>query len=149
MPDKETWRRHCGIGQSRRTPGIRLSMTYAVGLAFLVGFVTWGATTTPGRPFSWAMYAGSSKGFLWIEDQGEHRWASLEDIRLAPDAYFLRSADLKRLLHDCRLPSLQGVLIGYHGTWKVHYEATKRRLSLEAVGPTEDLRALAGGLRRV
>ena len=78
-----------------------------IGLALvvvLVACVAWGATTRPGRPFSWTMYSGSSKAFLWTETDASPHVASYESLRLAPDSHYLSEADLRRLLAEAEAP---------------------------------------------
>src|SRR5437867_4008548 len=96
----------------------RTSMAKVLWTVALAAFVAWGATVKPGRPFSWTMYSGSSKAFLWIgEGKGRHV-ARYEELRLAPDNHYLSVADLQALVSGrSDLDSLQGFVIGSHGRW--------------------------------
>jgi len=118
----------------------------------LAAFVAWGATVKPGRPFSWTMYSGSSKAFLWIgEGKGRHV-ARYEELRLAPDNHYLSVADLQALVSGrSDLDSLQGFVIGSHGSWFVTNEAEPGRLAwrrLSELPANGDLLALSKALGR-
>lgn len=89
----------------------------------LTAFVVWGVTTAPGRPFSWTMYSGSSKAFLWIGEGQDVHVAAYEELCLAPDNHYLSVADLRRLVAERGRPpslhGLQGFVIGSRGGWIV------------------------------
>lgn len=93
-------------------------MIALLGTALLTLFVYWGATTSPRRSFSWGMYSGSTKGFLWIVTVDGPRVPSHEEVRLAPDGHFLTLPDLG-LLADRQPTPLRGLIIGAQGNWLV------------------------------
>jgi hypothetical protein len=119
----------------------------AVAVLVLAAAVIWGATATPGRPYSWTMYSGSSKAFLWLADQPVRSCATTDALRLTPDSHYLREADLRRLAADGELPAVDGLIIGSHGSWKVVCNADTG-LHTERLSRDEDLAELAAALRR-
>lgn len=91
-------------------------------LALLLAFVAWGATTDPSRLFSWAMYSGSAKGFLWTEVSGTPRTVSYDELGLSPESHYLPLPQLRQLITHRPPPvPLQGLLIGSAGNWLVTY----------------------------
>jgi hypothetical protein len=116
-------------------------------LVVLAASVVWGATSTPGRPFSWTMFSGSSKGFLWMRGDGGSHWADIDELHLAPDAHYLREADLRRLAED-GLPALDGLIVGSSGSWTVAHDGGGHALRAEPIAREEDLARLAATLRR-
>jgi hypothetical protein len=119
----------------------------AVAALVLTAAVIWGATVAPGRPFSWTMYSGSSKTFLWLSDQPARLWASTDALRLTPDSHYLLEADLRRLAADGELPAVDGLIVGSRGSWKVACDAD-RGLQTERISRDEDLAELVAALRR-
>jgi len=123
-----------------------------IGLALvvvLVACVAWGATTRPGRPFSWTMYSGSSKAFLWTETDASLHVASYESLRLAPDSHYLSEADLRRLLAEAEAPpGLHGLIIGSRTSWSVATGADPHCLASVALAEHAALPELAEALRR-
>jgi hypothetical protein len=67
-------------------------------LVLLLAFVWWGAKADPGRLFSWAMYSGSAKGFLWTEVSGTPRTIRYEELRLSPESHYLPLPQLRQLI---------------------------------------------------
>ncbi|HEY1971166.1 MAG TPA: hypothetical protein VGH89_24640 [Pseudonocardia sp.] len=124
-------------------------MAELVALLALAGFVTYGATISPRRRFSWAMYSGSTKALLWVTGADGPRPARLDELGLAPDNHFLTVPDLARVLAKTKFPlPLEGVIIGYTGDHAVRYDPTLRRLF---VTPTtgNSLENLSEVLRRL
>ena len=118
-------------------------------VAVLVAFVAWGATTRPGQPFSWTMYSGSSKAFLWPETDASSHLASYESLRLAPDSHYLREADLRRLLAEAEAPpGVHGLIIGSRTSWSVATEVDPHHLATVALAEHAALPELAEALRR-
>ena len=98
-------------------------MVEFISLVLLMLFVGWGARTSPNRSFSWGMYSGSTKGFLWTEAAGSPRVLNHDEIRLAPDSHFMSMPELRRLMSQGnRQISLHGLVIGSSGNWLVRYE---------------------------
>jgi hypothetical protein len=117
-------------------------------LAALAAFVVWGATISPHRRFSWAMYSGSTKAFLWITGEDGPRPARPEDLRLSPDNHLLTLPDLARILDDGPAPPLQGLIIGYTGNYFVRYDpARPHQLARARLPPGAELDRLADALR--
>ncbi|MFI6528427.1 hypothetical protein [Streptomyces uncialis] len=119
----------------------------AAGVVLLAAFVFWGARVSPNRPFSWAMYSGSSKGFLWSDD-GSVTVLPVHRLRIAPGGHFLTVPELRALLADgdFELP-LRGLIIGSDGGWEVRYEPAEHRLRLTRLPAGAELRLLADALR--
>jgi len=119
-------------------------------LLLLVLFVGWGALTRPTRPFSWGMYSGSTKFFLWTEGEGGPRIPTYAELRLAPDGHSLSLDELRRMIEQLppSLP-LKGLIIGSGGHWSVVYEPVQRRLVTERLAEGSELRHLAEALRRL
>ena len=119
-------------------------------LLALAAFVAWGATISPRRRFSWAMYSGSTKGFLWIIGENGPRPARPEDLRLSPDNHLLTLPDLARVLDDGGAPPLRGLIIGYTGNYVVRYDpARPHQLARATVPPGAELDRLVAALRGV
>jgi hypothetical protein len=108
--------------------------------------VVWGARARPGRPFSWTMFSGSSKAFLWLREQPP-RLASTDDLRLTPDSHYLLERDLQRLAEAGALPALDGLILGSRGSWTVACDG-EGGLRTELVDPDDELMHLASALRR-
>ena len=121
-------------------------MTELVALAVLAVFVVWGATIDPRRPFSWAMFSGSSKGFLWLRGDPVSRWASVDDLRLAPAAHYLRESDLRALV-DEGVPPLDGLIVGTRGSLTVTYDPAEGIVT-KTIDGDDVLLHLAAALRR-
>jgi hypothetical protein len=102
-----------------------------VTLLVLLGlFVLWGVRTSPHRRFSWGMYSGSSKGFLWTTtpadpDAAEARCRPVRhlELGLAPESHLLNLVELHRLL-AVTSPELgfDGLIIGSTGYWRIRYQ---------------------------
>ncbi|KIQ65563.1 hypothetical protein TR51_17140 [Kitasatospora griseola] len=120
----------------------------AAALTALVPFVVWGVRTSPHRLFSWGMYSGSSKGFVWIQHEGRIRPLAVEELRLAPGSHYLNVHELRHLLAraDPDTP-LNGLIIGSDGGWELHYDPAARRLRLARLPAGQQLRILAEALR--
>ncbi len=121
-------------------------MTEVVALVVLAVWVVWGATMAPGRRYSWSMFSGSSKAFLWLRDERAARWATMDELRLGPQAHYLRESDL-RLLAQEGLPALDGLVVGTRGSCTVSLDETEG-LVTEPLERDEALAALAAALRR-
>ena len=121
-------------------------MTELVALAVLVVAVVWGAAIAPGRRFSWAMYSGSSKAFLWLRGEPVARWAAMDDLGLVPEAHYLREVDLGVLAAES-LPALDGFIVGTRGSVSVTHDADAG-LVTEIIDGDEVLAHLATALRR-
>lgn len=119
-------------------------------LAVLLVFIWWGAKADPSRPFSWSMYSGSAKGFLWTEDSGNPRVLSYEELRLSPESHYLSLHQLRQLLAQRPPPlTLRGLLIGSQGNWLVAYNKGDPQGSMETSLPVgTELDHLASLLRR-
>jgi hypothetical protein len=117
-----------------------------VALAVVAGFVCWGAFAPPGRPFSWTMFSGSSKAFLWTRGE-PGRWMSTDDLGLTPDAHYLLEADLRRLADD-GLPPLEGLIVGSRGTRMVSCDGPGYPLVSEPLARDDGPARLAAALRR-
>ncbi|MGH8906737.1 MAG: hypothetical protein ACRD0K_09520 [Egibacteraceae bacterium] len=125
-------------------------MVAFIAAALLVLFVAWGATADPGRPFSWAMYSGSSKGFFWTDADGCPRVPGYDEMRLAPDSHYLSLSDLQGLTSGGSAPvpvPVEGLIIGSRGNWLVAYDG--QHLRATPVPDGEELDALAQALRRL
>ena len=116
----------------------------------LFGLVVWGATIVPGRAFSWAMFSGSSKPFLWTDVDGATRVPTFEELRLAPDSHYLVLADLHELVKEEGFPvPLHGLIIGTRGSWQVEVGDGDHGLTERPVQPGDELTLLADTLRRL
>jgi hypothetical protein len=116
-------------------------MIRIVALGLLLLFVVWGATRPPGRPFSWTMFSGSSKAFLWEPGERGPRFTGADELRLAPDAHYLSPAELDRLCAGSRVPiRVEGLVISSWGNWFVSNEGDPRHIR---VAPLQRDRALA------
>ena len=122
-------------------------MIRVVGFALFAAFVTWGVARVPGRPFSWTMFTGSSKPFLWVGDAGASRAAGTEELGLAPDAHYLLPGDLETLVDGNTVAPFEGLILGTRGSWSVAYSPSVG-LTKTTLPPDDDLRALAEALRR-
>ncbi len=122
-------------------------MIEAIAALVLTAAVIWGATATPGRPFTWTMYSGSSKAFLWRADQPGGPWASLDDLHLTPDSHYLLKDDLRHLAADGALPGVDGLIVGSRGSWKVTCDA-ESGLQTQRVSRDDDVTELATALRQ-
>ncbi|MFE6868586.1 hypothetical protein ACFVFS_18735 [Kitasatospora sp. NPDC057692] len=120
----------------------------AAALITLAVFVAWGARTSPHRLFSWGMYSGSSKGFLWIQHEGRLHPLDIERLHLAPGSHYLNIPELRRLLPHTNLDTpLSGLIIGSDGVWRLHYDPATRTLRLARLPAGQQLRILAEALR--
>jgi hypothetical protein len=119
-------------------------------LVLLLVFVGWGAKADAGRLFSWAMYSGSAKGFLWTEVSGTPRTLSYEELRLSPESHYLPLSQLRQLIAHRPPPvPLRGLLIGSQENWLVAYHEHDPQGRLEASLPAgTELEQLAALLRR-
>jgi hypothetical protein len=120
-------------------------MTAFIAFAVLAAWVAWGATIAPGRRFSWAMYSGSSKAFLWLREPVA-RWATMDELRLGPQAHYLRESDLRLIVQD-GLPALDGLIVGTRASASVAYDGAGG-LVTQPLERDEVLAALAAALRR-
>ena len=126
-----------------------MSVIRVVGFALFVAFVTWGVVRVPGRPFSWTMFTGSSKPFLWVGDARASRAGGTEELGLAPDAHYLLPGDLETLVRRDHGGPVRRAHSRYPGKLerglqplrRAHHDAPSAR-------PDDDLRALAEALRR-
>ncbi|MEW1659188.1 hypothetical protein [Streptomyces sp. NPDC093707] len=95
-------------------------------LVLLVLFVVWGVRTSPHRPFSWGMYSGSSKGFLWTRAETDGaRWRPVRhrELGLEPEGHLLNVPELHRLLGTTAPPvRFDGLITGSAGDWRIRYE---------------------------
>ncbi|MFJ4771246.1 hypothetical protein ACIP88_19410 [Streptomyces uncialis] len=106
-----------------------------------------GARISPNRPFSWAMYSGSSKGFLW-SGHDSVTVLPVHRLRIAPGGHFLTVPELRALLADGDFEQpLRGLIIGSDGGWEVRYEPAEHRLRLTRLTAGDELRVLADALR--
>lgn len=121
-------------------------MTELVAVVVLVAWVVWGATIAPGRRFSWAMYSGSSKAFLWLRGEPAAHWATMDELRLGPQAHYVRESDLRLLVRE-GLPALDGLIVGTRGSLTVAHDGGEG-LVTEPLERDEALAALAAALRR-
>jgi hypothetical protein len=125
-------------------------MVRAVIVALLAAFVVWGVRVPPGRPFSWAMYSGSSKHFLFIERDGQLRVPTFEQLRLAPDSHYLVLGDVQALAAEPSTPRpLTGLIVGTRGSWEVRLGDREAGLSAKQLPPGEELPRLAEALRQL
>lgn len=108
--------------------------------------VVWGAIARPGRPFSWTMFCGSSKAFLWLREYPSGRLALPDDLHLTPDSHYLLERDLQRLAEAGALPALDGMIVGSRGSWTVACDG-KGRLRTERIDSDDELVQLASALR--
>ncbi|MFG2140147.1 hypothetical protein [Streptomyces sp. NPDC048650] len=119
----------------------------------LACFVVWGTRTDPHRPFSWGMYSGSSKGFLWTRDGdegGPPRLVGHRELGLSPEAHFMNVPELHRLLTATRPPlSFEGLIIGSQGGWRVQYDGKSGVLKAARVPEGQELDRLVRSLRRL
>lgn len=120
-------------------------------LLALAASVAWGATISPRRMFSWAMYSGSTKPFLWITEDGATRLARPGDLRLSPENHLLTLPDLARVLDaDEPTPAIEGLIIGYTGNYAVRYDPSRpRQLARARLADGTELERLADALRRL
>ncbi|HEV7806171.1 MAG TPA: hypothetical protein VGO80_10145 [Solirubrobacteraceae bacterium] len=116
-------------------------------LVVLATAVVWGVMARPGRPFSWTMFSGSSKAFLWLCEQPPGRSATTDDLHLTPDSHYLLERDLQRLAEARSLPALDGLIVGSLGSWTVTCDG-EGGLRTEPVDPDDELVQLALALRR-
>lgn len=118
-------------------------------LVLLVGFILWGATTKPGRPFSWTMYSGSSKPFLWTASEAGWVLATPARLGLAPDTGYLTVADLQRFLAESTVPQrIEGFIIGSRGSFIVASGDDPRHLVASPLEQGTELALLVSRLRR-
>jgi hypothetical protein len=108
--------------------------------------VVWGAMARPGLPFSWTMFCGSSKAFLWLREQSSGRWALTDDLHVTPDSHYLLERDLQRLAEAGALPALDGMIVGSRGSWTVACDG-EGVLRTERMDPDDELVQLASALR--
>jgi hypothetical protein len=127
-----------------------VSIVEGAAVLVLVSCVGWGAWTHPHRPFSWGMYSESSKGYLWVEVDGEPRPISHTELRLAPGSHFLTLPTLRRFLADTD-PSipLRGLIIGSAGSYHVRYDPDRHRLGVTRLTPGTELETLGAALQRL
>lgn len=117
-------------------------------LLALAAFVAWGAMISPRRRFSWAMYSGSTKAFLWITGEEGPRPARPEDLRLSPENHLLTVPDLARVLDEGAAPALGGLIIGYTGNYVVRYDpARPHQLARAELPAGAELDRLSAALR--
>ncbi|WP_416875382.1 hypothetical protein [Kitasatospora sp. SC0581] len=129
-------------------PAWACTVLAAAALIALAVLVVWGAWTSPHRLFSWGMYSGSSKGFLWIQHEGRPHPIDIEQLHLAPGSHYLNIPELRRLLAHADLDTpLSGLIIGSDGGWQLHYDPATRKLRLARLPTGQQLRALAEALR--
>ncbi len=105
-----------------------------------------GAMARPGRPFTWTMFSGSSKAFLWLREGPSGRSALPDDLRLTPDSHYLLERDLERLAEAGALPALDGAIVGSRGSCTMACDSNGR-LRTERIDPDDELAALAAALR--
>jgi hypothetical protein len=120
------------------------------GLAVLLIGVLWGAIATPGLPFTWTMYSGSSKALLHIRHRDGSRPATQDELGLSPEAHYLLEAHLRAMAESSApaLPALDGMIVGSRGSWTVSYDGAGTTLHTSAIAYGEDLEQLAAELRR-
>jgi hypothetical protein len=117
-----------------------------VAAVLLVAAVVGGVLAKPGRPFSWTMFCGSSKAFVWLRERPP-RLASTDDLHLTPDSHYLLERDLQRLAEVGALPALDGVIVGSRGSWAAACDG-EGVLRTEPMDPDDELTQLASALRR-
>jgi hypothetical protein len=123
-------------------------MVRAVLAVLLVAFVVWGSRTRPGRPFSWAMFSGSSKPFLFAVAEGPSRVPTFAELRLAPDSHYLVLDDLHALAREPTTPRcLRGLIVGTRGSWEVELDAGGEVVARE-LPAGEELHHLTHSVRR-
>jgi len=119
-------------------------------LTLLVPFVCWGARTSPNRSFSWGMYSGSTKCFLWTEVAGVPRALNHDEVRLAPDSHFMSAPELRRLMSQGNQKiSLNGLIIGSSGNWLIRYNGDARHRVEKSLPAGRELDQLVTLLRRL
>lgn len=125
-------------------------MVRAVGAGLLVAFVVWGWRAEPGKPFSWAMFSGSSKGFLFAGTGESQRIPTFEELRLAPDSHYLLLPDLGALMAEPTAPQpLDGLIVGTRGSWAVELEDHEQGPVVRQLRPGEDMTQLVNALRQL
>ncbi|MFI5782843.1 hypothetical protein [Nocardia sp. NPDC051570] len=125
-------------------------MTELLAVLALGVSVTWGATISPYRRFSWAMYSHSNRAFLWIIESDRPRPARPIDLGLTPDSHPLTAADLVRLLARTRpAHPIEGLIIGRAGNHFVRYDPLRLRLTKADLPAGTELDCLADTLRRL
>ncbi|MCC3776054.1 hypothetical protein [Streptomyces sp. UNOB3_S3] len=128
-------------------PAWTATVLTAAAVALLAAFVVWGVRISPNRPFSWGMYSGSSKGYLW---SGPDDATVLPPHRLliAPSGHYLTVPDLRNLLAEAGFGMpLRGLIVGSDGGWQVEYDPVRHRLRLARLPAGQELRILADALR--
>ncbi len=129
------------------------ALVVTLAVVLLACFVLWGARTDPHRPFSWGMYSGSSKGFLWTWDGtegGPPHVVSHYELGLSPEVHFMNVPELHRLLKATRPPlTFEGLVIGSQGNWWVRYDEADGGLKAVRVPHGQEIDRLAKALRRL
>lgn len=124
-------------------------MTEAM-LVALALFVAWGSLTSPHRPFSWGMYSGSAKAFLWTELPDHPRVLGYDELGLAPDSHFLSLPELRKLADQKPLPApAHGLIVGYRYNWLVTGTGGRAFRVTGPLPPGAELDQLVALLRRL
>jgi hypothetical protein len=119
-------------------------------LALAVSVVV-GATISPRRRFSWAMYSASTKAFLWVREPQGPRLARPQDLCLAPENHLLTLPDFARVLAGTEpAHPIEGLIIGYTGNHVVRYDPRRpTQLARARLAAGTELDELAETLHRL